>query len=667
VRAPNRDRPAGWVPDQGSRTAPAGSPAARAAVRRRTTVPVSHGATRPPTTVGQHGDATATPTHRPRARPDPTAGRTARLQERRTGEKEVSNRMAMERRTAGTALVRLRQVARVAAGRPLVRSVLARYLVIAAVLLAVAFVAAPGRPTLSTPAVWDYQREAVDLQGGGPATWYARLAIEATAWAARTSIERQRDVFRYSALEARIGEPAARAVAAFRDTYRLPLEGTTVVALTALIFYGTMRRGTPRAPARGPAGRRRAPAALPAATAVITATSATAPRKAAGAKATGAKATGPKATGPKATAAKAAGPKATGAKATARKADPAGRAAGKPAGRPAVSGRAKPAGGGEGASDAKALTGANARVAPAAGRLPRNLWAIAVLLLLAGTLAVTKPQTVLATAGAPGDGIQALSAAVLGLADPTRPATAGQGTEPTQRDLASRYWVGFVGAPLSRLQTGSRVLADAPPERKGGLLGALTSQIDVVRAWAAGARGLERVIIASFSLVYVLPFALLLWALAMLAAIAQALLLLLTLAGLVAVPLTIEPRWRAAVRRWWLLPIVATAALLAVASFASLGVLRLAAVIRGADEYIGMLLAGSLLPALAVAAVIRRARRSIRTRTRAGQPGGGAGELGGAEPDLPEPPGEPGSAAADALAGRPSRRAAGRTALGGAA
>jgi hypothetical protein len=555
--------------------------------------------------------------------------------------KEVSNRMVMERRTAGTALVRLRQVGRALAGRPLVRSVLARYLVIAAVLLAVAFVAAPGRPALSTPAVWDYQREAVDLQGGGPATAYARWAVRSTAWAARTSIERQRDVFRYSALEARLGEPVARAVAAFRDANRLPLEGTTVVALAALVFYGTMRRRAPRAPAR-----RAAPRAITA--------RAPARRKAATTATKAAKA-------------------GTAGKGAAASTTIAGPAAGRPASRRAA--RAATAGGGKDVSDAKAPKGANAPVAPAAFRLPRNLWAIAVLLLLAGTLAVTKPQTVLVTAGAPGDTIQAASAAVLGLADPTRPPTTGQGTEPTQRDLATSYWTGFVGAPLSRLQTGSRVLADAPPERKSGLLGALTSQIDVVRAWAAGVRGLERVVISTFSLLYVLPFAVLLWVLAMLAAIAQALLLLLTVAGLVTVPLSVEPRWRAALRRWWLLPLLVTAALLAVTSFASLGALRLAAVIRGADEYIGMLLAGSLLPALAIAAVVRRARRAIRTRARTGQ--AGPGELGAGRPDQPEPPGEPDTAAAavatdadaaGAAPGRPrSRRAAGRTALGGAA
>jgi hypothetical protein len=573
--------------------------------------------------------------------------------------------MVMERRTAGTVLVRLRQVARVLAGPPLARSVLARYLVIAAVLLVAAFVAAPGRPSLSTPAVWDYQREAVDLQGSGPATAYARWAIRATAWSARTSIERQRDVFRYSVLEARVGEPVARAVAAFRGAYRLPLEGTTVVALAALVFYGTLRRRPP-APAAPRAAARRATATVTPAKAKrpATATAGTArPSRAKPALKPGAKPGAKPGGKPGASAGTAKSGVATAERATPR------AGTGAKAARGSATGRARTAGGREDASDATAPMGADALAAPATGRLPRNLWVIAVLLLLAGTLAVTKPQTVLVTAGAPGDAIQAAAAAALGLADPTRPPTAGQGTEPTQRELAGRYWVGFVGAPLSRLQSGTRVLADAPPERKGGLLGALTSQIDVVRAWAAGARGLERVIIATFSLMYVLPFAVLLWALAMLATVAQALLLLLGVAALVTVPLSIEPRWRAAVRRWWLVPFVATAALLAVASFASLGALRLAAVIRGADEYIGMLLAGSLLPALAVAAMVRRARRGLRARTRTGQPGSGPGELGTREPDRPEPPDEPDTAAAGAGQGglTRSRRAAGRTALGGAA
>jgi hypothetical protein len=631
----------------------------------------------------------------------------------------VSIPMVMERRAAGTALVRLPEVVRALASRPLMRSVLARYLMIAAVLLAVTFAAVPARPSVPPPAVWDYQRETVDLQGSGPATAYARWALRATAWAARTSIERQRDVFRYSALETRLGEPAAAAIAGFRQANRLPLQGTTVVALAALVFYGLLRRREPTRPGK-PSTRmltarlrretRAGTAARGGATAGTAATSATIPdagtvkpsRKAISGKAVSGGAAGGKAgtgdrkgakpSGASASASKA-GAKAASAKATGKSRAGTRAGDGTAAGVATGTRRAAAATGGSGRSrrsaagaasdvsgskdaDTKAL-GADALAAPAAWQAPRNLWVIAVLLLLAGTLAVTKPQTVLVTAGAPGDTIQASSALVLGLADPTRQPTA-RGSEPTQRELSARYWIDFVGAPLSRLQTGSRVLADAPPERKSGLLGALTSQIDVVRAWAAGARGLERIVIATFSLLYVLPFALLLWVFAMVAAIAQALLLLLGLAGLAAVPLSIEPRWRGMIRRWWLLPFLGTAALLAVASLASLGALRLAAVIRGADEYIGMLLAGSLLPALAVALIVRRARRGLQTRARAGTPGSGPGELGAGGdggPAQPGPQDDPDATPAPAAAaptgtgtgtGR-SRRSARRTALGGAA
>jgi hypothetical protein len=644
----------------------------------------------------------------------------------------VSIPMVMERRAAGTALVRLPENARALAGRPWARSTLARYLTVAAVLLSVAYLAGAGRANLPAPAVWEYQRETVDLQGGGPATAYARWSIRATAWAARTSIERQRDVFRYSALETRLGGPAATAIAGFRQANRLPLQGTTVVALAALVFYGLLRRRQPAQPARpstrmltarlrretraGTAAPGGATAGTAATAATITDAGAVKPsRKAISGKASNGKAisggaaggkagtgerTGAKPAGASASASKA-GAKAASAKATGK--SRAGTRAGTRAGngtaagaatgarraaatgasgrsrRPAAAGAASDVSGSRDA-DTKAL-GADALAAPAAWQAPRNLWVIAVLLLLAGTLAVTKPQTVLVTAGAPGDTIQASSALVLGLADPTRQPNA-RGSEPTQRELSARYWIDFVGAPLSRLQTGSRVLADAPPERKSGLLGALTSQIDVVRAWAAGARGVERIVIATFSLLYVLPFALLLWVFAMVAAIAQALLLLLALAGLAAVPLSIEPRWRGMIRRWWLVPFLGTAALLAVASLASLGALRLAAVIRGADEYIGMLLAGSLLPALAVALIVRRARRGLQARARAGTPGSGPGELGAGGdggPAQPGPQGDPDATPAPAAAGPAgtgtdtgtgtgrSRRSARRTALGGAA
>ena len=66
----------------------------------------------------------------------------------------------------------------------------------------------------------------------------------------------------------------------------------------------------------------------------------------------------------------------------------------------------------------------------------------------------------------------------------------------------------FVGEPLSRLQTGTTVLATAPPAGKAGVLGMLRARVTAVGDWAVGRRGPERAVIATLALAYVLPFAL---------------------------------------------------------------------------------------------------------------------------------------------------------------
>ena len=115
-----------------------------------------------------------------------------------------------------------------------------------------------------------------------------------------------------------------------------------------------------------------------------------------------------------------------------------------------------------------------------------------------------------------------------------------------QRTVAGRYWTAFVGEPLSRLQTGTTVLATAPPAAKPGVLGSLRARVTAVGDWAVGRRGPERAVIASLALAYVLPFALALVALAAAASCAQTLVWLLALAGPL-VLLAVDPRRRRAV------------------------------------------------------------------------------------------------------------------------
>jgi hypothetical protein len=229
-------------------------------------------------------------------------------------------------------------------------------------------------------------------------------------------------------------------------------------------------------------------------------------------------------------------------------------------------------------------------------RPARRTWLVVVLLLFGLTLLVTKPDTTMRVASAPST---AIPAGVAGLAGSPSPAGRAGAPPPADRHaLSGRYWIAFVAGPLSRLQTGSPVLASAPPAAKAGVLDSVRRRVPGVRAWAAGRHGLQRVVIATLALSYVLPFAVLLGVLAMVATCAQALLLLLGLATLGAMPLALEPRWRPAVTRWWLRPLLATALLLTAATLASLLVMWLATVLHGGDELIGTLLAGSIWPLL---------------------------------------------------------------------
>ena len=270
-------------------------------------------------------------------------------------------------------------------------------------------------------------------------------------------------------------------------------------------------------------------------------------------------------------------------------------------------------------------------------RRPGRAWLAALLMLVGLTLLVTRPQTAtslaaqagtavpnlllragatadpsgsVATTATPGTGAQVGSG---GVADPAGPSAA----EAVQRTVAARYWTAFVGEPLSRLQTGTTVLATAPPAGKAGVLGALRARVTAVGDWAVGRRGPERAVIATLALAYVLPFALLLVALAMLASCAQALVWLLALAGPLVVPLAVDPRRRRAVLRWWLVPLAAALALLAATALAALAVIRVAELTHAADAYLGMLLAGSTAPLLAAALAIRHLRRHRPVRPQA--------------------------------------------------
>jgi hypothetical protein len=355
------------------------------------------------------------------------------------------------------------------------RTLLFRYLAVGFILLATVVVAGPAAPDAGAePDPWDYQREQVDVQGNGILNAYARTAVRATAWMAKSSIERQRDMLRLSLFDVLVGPGAARSLGGWRVEHADALEAGTKAALLGLIAYGVARR---------PAWRH--------------------------------------------------------------------------------------------------LT-------------------VAALLLLVATLVVTRPQTSVEAAARPGVLVPNAMLAVVTRVAPDAAAGDQLGAEPTQRRLLTRYWKSYVAHPLSRMQTGTAVLADAPPERKAGVLEGLRRNVSAVNDWAVGRRGPERAFIATSALGYVTPFAVGLGALAMIAACAQTLLFLLCLGGVFALPLAVAGRrQRRALVRFWLFPLLGTIAVLAGASLLSFIVVRAAETLHASDEYVGLLLAGSTWPALA--------------------------------------------------------------------
>ncbi len=91
------------------------------------------------------------------------------------------------------------------------RTLLFRYLAVGFILLATVVVANPSAPDAGADRdPWDYQREQVDVQGRGLLNAYARTTVRATAWLAKSSIERQRDMLRLSLFDVLVGRRGGR-------------------------------------------------------------------------------------------------------------------------------------------------------------------------------------------------------------------------------------------------------------------------------------------------------------------------------------------------------------------------------------------------------------------------------------------------------------------------
>jgi hypothetical protein len=240
-------------------------------------------------------------------------------------------------------------------------------------------------------------------------------------------------------------------------------------------------------------------------------------------------------------------------------------------------------------------------------RPSRRIWALAVLLLVAATLLVTKPIATARVAASTSTAVPNGMLEVVARVAPGGGIDGPGGAEPAQRRLATRYWTSFVANPLSRMQTGSSVLETAPPGRKAGVLDNLRRNVSAVNDWAIGRHGPERAFIATAAAGYVLPFAVALGVLAMVAACAQTVLFLLGMASLFALPFAaLGPRERRGLIRYLLFPAAGSLVVLAVASLLSFVVMRTADAIHATDEYVGVLLAGSTWPVVAAALLWRR-------------------------------------------------------------
>ena len=135
---------------------------------------------------------------------------------------------------------RIPEVAPLDRGQVRFRTLLFRYLAVGFVLLATVVVANPGTPDVAAdPDPWDYQREQVDIQGRGVLNAYAGAAVRATAWLAKSSIERQRDMLRLSLFDVLVGAGAADSVGGWRADNAPWLEAATKAALLGLVAWGS--------------------------------------------------------------------------------------------------------------------------------------------------------------------------------------------------------------------------------------------------------------------------------------------------------------------------------------------------------------------------------------------------------------------------------------------
>jgi hypothetical protein len=252
----------------------------------------------------------------------------------------------------------------------------------------------------------------------------------------------------------------------------------------------------------------------------------------------------------------------------------------------------------------------------------RRGWLLVILLLVTWSVAACYPRLLLHAAELPG---QATSRLVVALVGPTVDPKDASSDEPAavQRQLGDRWWRAYVTDPLSRAQTGSTILTQAPPEQRAGLLAALRAQVRTVKERVLGKDSGERALIGLLSLASALAFAAAITVWSMAAWTAQSLLVLLVLGWALLFPLLLGQRQARRLLPCLLaMPFVGALAVTAVGTFAS--VLAAEIVVWLASTSDGLLrLTGGPTFALAVVLLpvwwgLRRARSARRAARRVG-------------------------------------------------
>jgi hypothetical protein len=235
-------------------------------------------------------------------------------------------------------------------------------------------------------------------------------------------------------------------------------------------------------------------------------------------------------------------------------------------------------------------------------------WLLVLGVVLVWSVTAAYPRAVLRAASLPGDAATRLVVAVAG------PATPG-GADPgaAQARLGEQYWTAFVTQPYSRVQTGTSVLAQAPPAQRASLLNTLARKVASIAGRVNGDHALERAVTGVLALASAVVFALAVTACSALGWLAQSLLFLLCLAAVVGFPVLVgDARARRLLPRWWLLPLLGALGLTVAGTLGSILAAKAAVALAGTGEAVGRLCTGSIVALLLVLLAVRWWRRLAR-------------------------------------------------------